>query len=173
MNQLIKNIEDIALDICTDLRPRSIIDKQKFNHLYELFKELKSFIVENKVLFIPNELIETLVYLSDGIIVQCNFSSNKEHLISEWKTLNNNILDLFNLCFEDNHKINLRYQDLCFTGEIEIKTAWSLFATMYELIINSDLYLSPQNFAEAGSLYKTKDKNLIKYWDIRNKVQDI
>ncbi|GED72116.1 hypothetical protein BRE01_58180 [Brevibacillus reuszeri] len=40
LNQLEKRLEDLCLEILCDLRPCSIVDRQKFDTLYNLFEEI-------------------------------------------------------------------------------------------------------------------------------------
>jgi hypothetical protein len=171
LDKYINDIEGIVIQICADLRPRSIVDKVKFQKLYKLLNDYR-IIIQNEQESVPWSLIENLSYLSDSLIVQCNYSKTKEHLIIEWKLLNENILKLFAI-ENSNKQESFNLNNILISDEMEIEEAWRLFKKMYDLIINSDLILTPQKYEELGTLHETDNKYLLEYWELRNIVHKI
>ncbi|WP_426448322.1 hypothetical protein ACP26L_27855 [Paenibacillus sp. S-38] len=164
MDNTIESISEIGIRICLDLRPYSIIDKKKFNELYEKLDELNTKINITTPSLIPKELIKMLLYISDGIIVQCNFSEKKDHLINEWIILNSRLSKIFNVRNDKTVEVNIEQELDSHTNHVKIHTAGIIFKQLHQLIYNSDLILTPSRYKEVGSLYDTKDENLMAYW---------
>ncbi|MCF2946429.1 hypothetical protein [Paenibacillus tarimensis] len=172
MDELIEDITEIIIQICLDLRPCSIIDKHKFNELYTKFNELKHVINKKNAQVISKELVRALLYVSDGIIVQCNFSRKKDHLINEWIILNKEIISLLR---SNDLQINIvgnEHQLMSTSNEIEIQTACLIFDQLHKLIMQSALISNPQKYEVVDSLYKTDNKFLNEYWDHLKRIEN-
>ncbi|AEI44531.1 hypothetical protein [Paenibacillus mucilaginosus] len=171
MDNTIESISEIGIRICLDLRPSSIIDKKKFNELYEKLDELKTKINITNPPLIPKELIKMLLYINDGIIVQCNFSEKKDHLINEWIILNSHLSRIFNVPNDETVEVDIEQELDAHTNHVKPYTVGIIFKQLHQLIYNSDLILAPSKYKEVGSLYDTKNENLMAYWKLLSIIE--